>query len=330
VSGRRRPRLAVVTAVVAAGLVVGLAGCGGSTDTAAPAGGTATTTAAPSTTATGRVNPESIKAADIVADDYRTFDMCSLADYPALSIKGSATPGWSDSYGQCVVFIDATAPVEVTIGPFVAAGQGAVPGFTGLAGGVTDVVTHVDFGGCEHDLVFVDQVQLRIGAYPTDDTKPIAACDILRQVADSVITAAANGKGKPYTNLHPKSFRGLDACAAAPAGVFTVTGVAEGPANHRCKWSTPDDTVTVTFADGFGATFDTENGAIAADIAGRASLVQEYSDVYGICVVSTYHLPAAAGYQEQAAVRVVGPDKKPNCAEARRVAEAVWPTLPTL
>jgi hypothetical protein len=313
---------------VAMAAAIGLAGC----------------TSAPETGSSGsKVNPNSVKADDVVAGNYLDFDMCSLVDYTATAVGGMAKLLHPESFDECAVHIDATSPASFTVGPFreLTKRENTKPGVSGLPGGLTDLEVATFPGECLHVITFVDKVELEIRVAPAKET-PVAACDIATKIVESVSARARDGKGTPYKSPDAKSLRTLDACKLVAPEAVKGKATPTGMSKHACNWVGPDansPTVRLALTKGFTEGYTEEDLGAPETIAGKKRTFVNTTPAGAApgtaCMVTLNHIRTKGVQQaipedEQAIVRVYGAagGTADLCALAKATANAAWPKLP--
>lgn len=283
--------------------------------------------------------------AEAALGELTTVDPCSLTDLEVFDEFGTATFGVPESFDYC--------SIDTTIGGAdVILSLGTLDTLTQPPDTTTKRVKDLDDGmyviqpeaadnHCGQDLVFADQITLRVSAYILFDP-PTDLCPMVSVVMDKIIEVVEQG-GVRHRVPENGSLIPLDACSMISDDTITTqAGFAEArrrdyPAHHQCWWQTPDGaerfTMYLMFAAGSSPGTLGDAGR-STSIAGRETFVNPFPETNN-CSVTTAHIifdeiPEYDLAMEQAEVQVITPPGRVDdgCQAAIAVANEVWPQLP--
>jgi hypothetical protein len=296
-------------------------------------------------TTTGREAPTDGSAAAMLGE-LTTIDPCGLTDLDVFDEFGVATFAVPESFDYCAIDTAmGSADVRISLG--------ALDTLTQPPEATTKRVKDLDDGMyvsqlepteryCSQDLVFADQIALRVDAYEFSDAPP-ELCPMVSAAMDKVVDVVEHGRVRHRVPEHG-SLIPLDACSMISDDTVTSqAGFADArrheyPARHQCRWLTPDGpdrfTMYLSFEAGSSPGIVGDAGR-RTSIAGREAFVNPFPEIDN-CSVTTGHIifdeiPEHDLALEQVEVQVLTPPGRVDdgCQAAIAVANEVWPQLPT-
>jgi hypothetical protein len=283
---------------------------------------------------------------EVVFDDLRTVDPCSLADPDVLDAFGGADFGKPESLDYCAIEVKPTVGGDAVISVGAFGTLDAVPEVQGKR--VKDVDRGLWIGQqddspgfCTQLLVFPDDVTMQVqGTVFEGDAD---TCPMVEAAMDHAVSVVLD-EGVEHREATRDSLLLVDPCSliddadvAAVAGLTGLRKSDEYPAKHNCFWEGPGGTVTarLQFVAGPKPGAYGRAGANENPVAGRPSALNPYPEVgqASYCSVETAGIPfseVTGDYFEIASVfvRMPGGQVDAGCVAAQAVAQQVWPKLP--
>lgn len=300
-------------------------------------GCTAEKTGTPATTkaaAVQQAKPAQLTSAAALGD-IKTVSPCSLIDEKALPKPyGKGVLIAADNLDDCALSVPQPggAPVIATLGILEKLAKPAARTMP-RAGGMRIARLRDEAGRCEELLVFADDVAMHATTRPSGGQRT-GLCDLATVLLDQVVKTVT-GKGPRHRDYPDYSFSGMDACKLLSgtegklAGIGSLHQAGDFPAHHRCVYGSGGAQVELDFGVRDPASWDPQWTEV--QLGSRDSLVVK--DGPTSCVVSTawFNLADAGpkGTTESADLTVRVPSGRPApCAQAKKVATAVWKKLP--